>query len=49
VTIGRDAGGSLLVVVHTVTDAGDATVVRLISARAPTRREREVYESGASD
>lgn len=42
VTIGRSRRGRILVVAHT----DDGNVVRIISARLPTRREREQYESG---
>jgi uncharacterized DUF497 family protein len=42
ITMGLSIDGRLLVVSHT--DRGD--VVRLISAREATRREREDYEDG---
>ena len=40
ITIGRSAGGRVLVVAHT--ERGEA--VRIISARTATRRERKFYE-----
>lgn len=47
VTLGRSAQDRLLVVVHTFTSTGPSTaLVRLISARPATRREREQYEAG---
>lgn len=42
VTFGMSAEGQLLAVSHT--ERGD--VLRIISARKATRREREVYEEG---
>ncbi len=42
VTLGRSIADRLLVVVHT--DRGD--VIRIISARKATRRERRQYEEG---
>ena len=41
-TLGSPASGRLLLVVHV--DRGDR--IRIISARAPTRRERRMYEQG---
>jgi uncharacterized DUF497 family protein len=47
VTIGTADGGRVLVVVHAVERADEhESVVRLISAREATRRERAQYESG---
>ena len=43
ITLGADASGRLLVVVYTF--RGD--VVRLISARKATSRERKMYEEGS--
>jgi len=44
ITLGRDAGGKLLVVVHTWREMAPGTaLVRIISARPATRREREQY------
>lgn len=44
-TIGMSASGRLLVVVHTHVDATpDLAYVRIISARTPTKRERQHYE-----
>jgi uncharacterized DUF497 family protein len=40
VIIGMSAKGKMLIVAHT----DDGEVVRLISAREPTREERELYE-----
>jgi uncharacterized DUF497 family protein len=42
ILVGRSAGGRLLVVSH----AERGTAIRIISARSPTRREREQYEEG---
>lgn len=43
VTIGRSYGGRTLVVVHR--DGQDT--IRMISARAATRREKKAYEKGS--
>lgn len=42
VTFGESARGRILVVAHT--DEGD--IIRIISARAATRREKRLYEEG---
>jgi uncharacterized DUF497 family protein len=43
--LGRAQNGKLLVVVHTFSATGPSTaLVRVISARQPTKREREQYE-----
>ena len=45
VSLGRSEQGRLLVVVHTFSATGpDTALVRVISARPATRREREQYE-----
>lgn len=45
VSLGRAANGQLLLVVHTYNATGtNAALVRVISARPATRREREQYE-----
>ncbi len=45
VSLGRAATGQLLLVVHTFLSTGpNSALVRLISARSPTRHEREQYE-----
>lgn len=45
VSLGRAQNGKLLVVVHTFSATGPSTaLVRVISARPPTKREREQYE-----
>lgn len=45
ISVGRAGSGQLLLVIHTFSAAGpNAALVRLISARVPTRREREQYE-----
>jgi uncharacterized protein len=46
VTIGEDAFGQLLVVVYMY--QGE-TVIRIISARLATRKERRMYREGTSD
>ena len=47
VSLGRASSGKLLLVVHTFKSTGpNSGLVRLISARQPTRREREQYEQG---
>ena len=47
VTIGRASNSETLVVVHTFKPtSADRTLVRLISARPPTRRELQAYEEG---
>ena len=46
VTVGRTAGGMLIVVVHTYHEVGvDAANVRIISARPAGKRERRQYET----
>ncbi len=42
ITIGESSAGRLLVVSHTF----ETDVLRIISARKPTHRERESYENG---
>ena len=44
VSLGRSSNGQLMVVVHTHVERNDATVVRIISARPATPRERRRYE-----
>lgn len=45
VSLGRSGNGKLLLVVHTFTATGPNTaLVRVISARDPSKREREQYE-----
>ena len=46
VSLGRSSEGQLMVVVHTYLERDDATVVRIISARPATPRERRRYEMG---
>ena len=43
-TIGRLENLSILVVVHTVLAVQDDEMIRIISARKATRRERKLYE-----
>lgn len=43
ISLGQSRGGRLLVVVHTYRETEDATVVRIISARRATPRERRRY------
>lgn len=45
VTIGLSRASNLLLVVHTQVEiADDNSYIRIISARTPTRRERQQYE-----
>ena len=47
ISLGHAANGQLLLVVHTFSATSpNAALVRLISARVATRREREQYEQG---
>jgi uncharacterized DUF497 family protein len=47
VSVGRAANGQILLVIHTFSNTGaNSALVRLISARQPTRRERVQYENG---
>ena len=47
ISVGRAGNGQLLLVVHMFSATGPNTaLVRLISARPATRREREQYEQG---
>ncbi len=43
-TIGMVGGAHILLVAHTVDE--EAEVIRIISARKATRRERSIYEQG---
>ncbi|MEI6208968.1 MAG: BrnT family toxin [Desulfuromonadales bacterium] len=45
-TIGRINGVLLLLVVHTIQDEDYNEIIRIISARRPTSRERKCYENG---
>ena len=45
-TIGTVEGVLLLPVVHTIEDAAEDELVRIISARKATARERRLYEDG---
>ena len=45
-TVGLVGGIVLLIVAHTYRDDGDEEVVRIVSARKATRKERRDYESG---
>lgn len=45
-TIGMVEGVVLLLVVHTYKDDNGEEVIRIISARRPTRKERICYEQG---
>lgn len=42
VTIGQSLAGRLLIISHTF----DVEIIRIISARKPTKRERKDYENG---
>lgn len=44
VSLGRSSGGDLTVVIHTYREANGTTVVRIISARPATPKERRQYE-----
>ncbi len=46
VTIGRTANGLLLVLVHTHHGSSQKAMIRIISARRATRRERRDFEEG---
>ncbi len=45
-TVGMAGGVVLLLVVHTLRDAAGEEIIRIISARKATRRERDFYEEG---
>lgn len=45
-TLGMAAGILLLLVVHTHRDEQGEGIIRIISARRPTKKEREAYEQG---
>lgn len=48
VSVGRSSEGALLLVVHTFAATGpNSALVRIISARAASRHERQQYEQGA--
>jgi len=44
-TVGLAGGVVLLIVAHTYRDEGNEEVVRIISARRATRKERRDYEN----
>ncbi|MGY6554099.1 MAG: BrnT family toxin [Wenzhouxiangella sp.] len=47
ITLGRSGNGSLLVIVHTYEELDTGTaLIRVISARAATKRETRDYETG---
>lgn len=47
VSVGRSNVGTLLLVIHTFVSTGPSNaLVRIISARAATRHERQQYEQG---
>ena len=49
-TVPRTTGGfALLVVAHASRDEGDEEVLRLISARKASSKERKVYEEGEEE
>ena len=43
-TLGLVGGVVMLLVAHTYTERGDAEVIRIISARKATKREKQRYE-----
>ena len=45
-TIGMAGGVLLLLVVHTSRDEYGEEIIRIISARRPTKKERDSYEQG---
>ena len=47
VTLGMAGGAKLLIVVHTYAEVGGEAMIRIISARLPTRREVRQYEEGS--
>ncbi len=47
VTLGLAGGSKLLIVVHTYVEVSDEALIRIISARSPTRREVRQYEEGS--
>lgn len=50
VSVGRSAGGALLLVIHTFFATGPSNaLVRIISARPAAKRERQQYEQESSD
>jgi Uncharacterized protein conserved in bacteria len=45
-TLGLVGGSVVLLVAHTYVDEGDEEVIRIISARKATARERKIYAQG---
>ncbi|MXZ22740.1 MAG: BrnT family toxin [Caldilineaceae bacterium SB0665_bin_25] len=45
-TMGQVGGTMIVVVAHTVVEDEDAEVIRIVSARPATRKERNRYEEG---
>ena len=46
ITLGQSATGELLVVIHTYKGTPEHEVIRIISAREATKREKKQYEEG---
>src|SRR5437588_660313 len=44
ITLGSVSRGTVLFVVHTLRERGEEEIIRIISARAATPRERKTYE-----
>jgi len=45
-TMGRIGALVIIVVVHTYTEKNDKEIIRIISARKASKRERKYYEKG---
>ena len=46
-TIGMVKGGQILIVAHTISESEDEELVRIISARKATPKERSIYAQGS--
>ena len=45
-TVGQVGGLMIVVVAHTIVEEEDAEIIRIVSARPATRKERKRYEEG---
>ncbi len=46
ITLGQSATGGLLVVIHTYKETLEHEIIRIISARKATKKEKKQYEEG---
>lgn len=46
ITLGQSITGKLLIVVHIYRETGEHEIIRIISAREATKKEKKQYEKG---